>query len=652
MVVSASRIKMVGDNRILSRTYKDYFMDWSSQEAYFSQLVKWLDMEGEAERQRMAVRRQMRHRSDVERSGETIIDLRLADHRTGLAGRFLLDFVKPQGLRLPMNRLRVGSPVVLSDDGDAADDGIPGVVSRRTATSIQVAVERWPEPDRFRLDLSPDETTRRRQLAAMASARGLTGPRARLRDTLLGIETPRFHAERSVAFHTELNPPQADAVRFALSARDVAVLHGPPGTGKTTTLAEVIVQAVHAGGRVLACAPSNTAVDNLLERLVDMLPSVIRVGHPARVFESLRGHTLDELVESDQNSQIVRELWREVEQIMRTASKSSRSKDANRRRGELYAEAGRLRQEARALERHTIKHVIDSADVICTTLTIDDDLLADRRFDLVVIDEACQATEPAIWQAMLRADRLVLAGDHCQLPPTIVSTEAARQGFSRSLMERLVQQFGRDVYRRLTVQYRMNESIMQFSSDHFYDGQLIADASVRSHTLNDLPEVDTTVPELPTLEFWDTAGAEWDEQMEEDGESKCNPREATWVIGQVQALMETGLQPQQIAVITPYAAQVRLLRNQLLVNDLEIDTVDGFQGREKEAVVISFVRSNPQGEIGFLADTRRTNVALTRAKRALRVVGDSATLATHPFYRALIDYFEANAAYRTVWELL
>ncbi|MCA9132199.1 MAG: AAA family ATPase [Planctomycetales bacterium] len=627
-------------------------MNWHSPDSYFGQLERWQAMEGEAERGRLAARRSLERQGQAERSGESIVNLQLSDSRSGLAGRILLDLVKANGDRLPMNRLKVGSPVVLSDDRDAGDEGLSGVVSRRTQQAIQVAVERWPEAERFRLDLSPDETTRRRQLAAMAAAGQLTGPRGRLRDTLLGLQPPRFTALPSVDFVTDLNPPQQEAVRFALSARDLAILHGPPGTGKTTTLAEVICQAVQGGARVLACAPSNTAVDNLLERLVAMMPSVLRVGHPARVFESLRGHTLDELVEADRSMQIVRDMWREVDELMRAASKCSRSRarEANRQRGELYSEAGRLRQQARGLERSTIQHVINSADVICTTTTIDDDLLGDRRFDLVVVDEACQCTEPAIWQAMLRADRLVLAGDHCQLPPTVVSTEAARQGFARSAMERLIEHWGDEIYRRLAVQYRMHESIMQFSSEQFYDGQLIAANSVRHHTLADLLPRQDAEP-FPILEFWDTAGAEWHDELERDGQSKCNPREAQWVTMQVQQLLDAGLAAHQIAVIAPYAAQVRLLRNQLPIEELEIDTVDGFQGREKEAVIISLVRSNPEGEIGFLAETRRSNVALTRAKRALRIIGDSATLANHPFYREMIDYFEGQQAYHTVWEL-
>lgn len=645
-------------------------------------------MEGEAERQRLAERRLRERSGDPERSGETIVGLRVHDVRTGLGGRRLVDLAKPAPGRhapapLPQNRLRVGSPIIFSDEDRAGAAPLPGVVSRRTADAIQVALDRTPDAVRVRLDLSPDERTRLRQLAAMGAARLLEGGDARLRDVLLGERAPRFDPLPMVDFATRLNPPQEAAVRSALAAKDLAIIHGPPGTGKTTTLGELVLQAVRRGGRVLACAPSNTAVDNLLEKLVEWMPSVVRVGHPARVFEALRGHTLDELVEADENTRIVRRMLAEAERIAAKASKNRRGGEGGRRRGMLHAQARELRRQARRLERQTVQQVLDSADVLCTTLTFDDELLAGQHFDLAVVDEACQCTEPAIWQATLRAQRLVLAGDHRQLPPTVLSEQAAREGYATSPMERLARAWekragapppdrpapsepagsagGRGVplVSPLSVQYRMNDAIMRLPSRQFYDGTLVADASVRGHTLADLPGVaaalsdsgNPTTPEaLRVVEFWDTAGAGWEEELEPDGESKQNPREAVWVVDQVGRLTAAGVRPDQIGVIAPYSAQVRLLRNRLRLDGLEIDTVDGFQGREKEAIVICLVRSNGAGEIGFLADTRRTNVALTRARRALRVVGDSATLSVNPFYSAMVEHFQAVGAYHSVWQ--
>lgn len=624
-------------------------------DAYFDTLAEWLELEAVAERERLARRRQIRSQVDIERRGETLVAMDLADHRTGLAGRLLLDFAKPGERPIPMNRLKVGSPVVVSNDDDPSDKGVAGVVSQRKSHSIQVAVDVWPEGDRFRIDLSPDETTRKRQIAAMARARTATGRTKMLRDVLMGERELRFSeakdSDRSdVRFLTQLNPPQQDAVRFALSARDVAIIHGPPGTGKTTTLAEVIYQAVQRGDKVLACASSNTAVDNLLERLVAMMPHVLRVGHPARVFEALRGHTLDELVDADPSTDVIRDMRKEVQALLRSAEKDFRGRDGQRNRREIMAEVGQLRGQIRGIERSIIRGVLDRADVVCTTTTIDDDLLGDREFNTVVMDEACQSTLPSIWQAVMRADRLILGGDHQQLPPTVLSADASAAGLKESLMQRMVNREGESVYRRLTVQYRMNDPIMRFSSDTFYDGSLVADASVKSRRLCDLRGVDENELTTTPLAFIDTAGAEFDEQLEPEGESKLNPKEANLVIRLVRELFAAGVCANQIAVIAPYAAQVRFLRNRLDAPELEIDTVDGFQGREKEVVIITMTRSNPIGEIGFLSDTRRTNVALTRAKRKLIVIGDSATLGGNPFYASMLKYFDDNDAYQSVWQ--
>ena len=475
--------------------------------------------------------------------------------------------------------------------------------------------------------------------------------RAKLRDVLLGTRAAKFASVTPVEASTPLNEPQIEAVSFAHSAQDIAILHGPPGTGKTTTLAEVVIQAVKRGERVLACAPSNTAVDNLLERIVVFVPSALRIGHPARVIEALRGHTLDERVDQDPSSNVIRDMRREVQGLVRQAGRNFRGRNARSRRRELFAEAGRLRGEIRRLERSVVSSIIDSAEVICSTTSLDDDLLGSRQFDLCVVDEACQCTIPAVWQVVLRSQRIVLAGDHCQLPPTVVSPIAANAGMRDSLMQRLVLREGESIYRRLTVQYRMHESIMKFSSDSFYDGSLIADCSVRDHRLDDLDHVSESPLTSDPITFIDTAGAEYLEQVDADGESKFNPKEAQLVLQLVTDLRDAGVAASDIAVIAPYSAQVRLLRDKFDVAQLEIDTVDGFQGREKEVVVISLVRSNERLEIGFLADTRRTNVAITRARRKLIVIGDSATIGSHPFYTAMLEYFESIGAYQTVWEL-
>ena len=612
-------------------------------------MTSWLTLESEAEKKQIDARRQRGTKADAEKSGETLLDLVITNHEPGLGGRTLLTLVKRnRTLRLPWNRLRVGAPVVLSSD-DAGTDSRQGVVSARRSDSIEVSVDQWPEGDRFRLDLSPDEITRKRQAAALRTVEQARGRTGTLRQVLLGEREPRFSELPECEFAVSLNPSQQDAVRFALASQDLAIIHGPPGTGKTTTVVELICQAIDQGHKVLACAPSNTAVDNLLERLVAARRKVVRVGHPARVDQRLRDYTLDFQAAQQEEMSIVRDMQREAEDLFRKAGRYTRAKPAPGARQEMRREAKRLKSDARLLEQQAVESVLDRADVVCATTAFNEDLLGERRFDLAVIDEACQSTEPGCWIPVLRSERVVMAGDHCQLPPTVLSAQAAREGFTVSLLERLVALYGDSVTRQLDVQYRMHTHIMQFSSEQFYNGTLGAHETVASHLLHDLPSIEPSPLTADPVTFIDTAGADWNEELEPDGESKRNPQEGAFVLRKVRQLQAAGLSPSDMAVIAPYAAQVRWLREQWDADDLEIDTVDGFQGREKEAVLISCVRSNSTGEIGFLSDTRRMNVALTRARRKLIVVGDSATLGGHAFYAALLSYLESINAYQSVW---
>lgn len=447
-----------------------------------------------------------------------------------------------------------------------------------------------------------------------------------------------------------LNPSQRAAVAHALAAEDLALIHGPPGTGKTTAVVELIRQAVRRGEKVLACAPSHLAVDNLLERLVAAGAKAIRLGHPVRVLPALQAHTLDLLVDAHPDLALARQLLRQADQLRDRAARTTRTPPPAGLREQLRSEARQLIADARRLESQIASHLLDQAEIVCATLTgLDAQVLGDRQFDRLVIDEAAQAIEPACWIGIVRAQRVVLAGDPCQLPPTILSPEAARAGLATSLMERLAQALPQAA-RQLTRQYRMHAQIMGFSSAEFYGGTLEADDAVRTHLLRDLPDVDDTPQTARPLVFVDTAGAGWEEQRELDGESLLNPSEVDWVVRYVRRLQQAGVRPADMAVITPYAAQARLLRQQAELDDLEIDTVDGFQGREKEAVIVSLVRSNTSGEIGFLGDVRRMNVALTRARRHLAVLGDSATLCHHEFYRRLIEYAERQGVYETVWQ--
>ena len=618
---------------------------------HFQRLADWIDLESVAEAERLNERRKRQNGPDAEKSGETLLDLVVTDEDAGLGGRYLITLVKRnRTLQLPWNRLRVGSPVVMTPNDDASGDACQGVVTAITRKSIQVAVNEWPEAERLRIDLSPDEITRKRMLNALKRAKDARGRTKELRDILLGERDLSFKDEEEYRFTAELNESQQAAVRFALSASDVAIIHGPPGTGKTTTIVELICQAIAKGQKVLACAPSNTAVDNLLEKLVDARQKTVRLGHPARVSTRLQDHTLDAQVARHELTGLIREMQREAEGLFRQAGKFTRAKPVHGAKREMRQEAKRLKADIRMLEQQAIDSIVDNADVVCATTTLDESLLGDRRFDLLVIDEACQSTEPGCWMPVLRADRLVLAGDHFQLPPTVLSKQAAKEGLEVSLLERLVELYGDRITRRLNVQYRMHDQIMNFSSRQFYEGTLLSHKSVSGHLLSDLHYVDEQFVTIEPVTFIDSAGAGWDEELEPDGLSKRNLQEAELVLRKIAELQDAGVRGRDIAVIAPYAAQVRWLRQNSPDERVEIDTVDGFQGREKEAVIISMVRSNAEGEIGFLSDARRMNVALTRARRKLIVIGDSATIGGNDFFSAMLEYFEAIGAYHTVWE--
>ena len=636
--------------------------------AHFQRLAALMASEAKAENEQLQQQMQRLAPAAAEATGNSLIGLTIRDEVAGLGGRVLVTLGKRnQQLELPWTRLRVGSPVQLSEENGNTAQGWRGVVSQLRRDNIQVALQQWPEAqsDRptFRLDLAGDEIAHQREAAALAAAAGAKGDRlAALRAVLLGEAPARFQPVAPLsATAANLNPSQQAAIAHALAAEDVAIIHGPPGTGKTTAVVELIRQAVQRGEKVLACAPSNLAVDNLFERLL-ALPelatgaSVVRIGHPARVLPALRDQTLDLLVENHPDMKLVRKLTKEAHALRAGAGKYTRAKPEPGARQEMRAEAKAMLADARRLEEQLVERIFGAARVICATLTgLDDRLLRGYHFDRCVIDEAAQSTEPGCWLPLRYSQRLVLAGDHCQLPPTILSQEAAAGGLGVSLMERLLQQAANQptLARQLDLQYRMHQQIMAFSSQTFYGDTLVAHSTVATHLLCDLPGITESDLTATPVALIDTAGADYNEAREPDGESRFNEGEVQVVQRKIEQLCEAGLAPAQISIIAPYSAQVRLLRDRLktqVEQGLEIGSIDGFQGRENEVVIISLVRSNDTGEIGFLADTRRMNVALTRARRKLIVIGDSATIANHPFYADLLTYFDRIGAYHTVWE--
>jgi predicted DNA helicase len=651
---------------------------------HFTELV-----ELEREEQMRQHEEEMRRLSGREREakGRAFLKMKGKSQDLGLGGKHLVRFRKQNaGFVLPDSEIEVGDLVLVSKAGTAPwdDDNPTGTVAEKTSYSITVAFDDAPPGFVYRKDLRIDlfvnDITFQRMIEALKRLKRL--PRWR-KDKLLGNTPPEFTKIKEIEFcNKELNESQREAVLRCLAAQDFFLIHGPPGTGKTITCIELIVQLVKRGYKILAAADSNVAVDNLVERLDKLGVEVVRIGHPARVIPSLRRRSLDYLVQEDPDYIKAQELrarayelkermkgfivpemrWRRGlsdEAIMQLAreGRTVRGIPATKLKGmrewlTVKQQIDKLFGTARELEESAINRIIKTAEVICATnSTAGSEILKSAKFDFAVIDEATQSTEPSSLIAVLKAKRFIMAGDHKQLPPTILNEEAARGSLSRSLFERLLQLHGDRIRVMLEVQYRMNEEIASFPNNEFYEGKLQASEQVKRQKLMDiLPESKLIDEEVKPFLFIDTRGSddEFRERARRGSTSKENVGEAKMVKDIVERLLSLDIAPEEIAIISPYDDQVGLIRTMLRVDGLEIKTVDGFQGREKEVVIVSFVRSNKSGEIGFLRDLRRLNVSITRAKRKLVLIGDSTTLESNGCYKRLIESAKERGAYKSV----
>ena len=437
-----------------------------------------------------------------------------------------------------------------------------------------------------------------------------------------------------------LNPAQEQAVNSVLRAKDVAIVHGPPGTGKTTTLVEAIYETLRRENQVLVCAQSNMAVDWISERLVDRGVNVLRIGNPVKVNDKMLSFTYERRFA---NHPDYPQLW-----SIREAIRKLRQGRSRRRGDDYHQKLDRLKSRATELEIRINAELFGEARVIACTLTGSANrLLAGQKFGTLFIDEAAQALEAACWIAIRKATRVVLAGDHCQLPPTVKSVAAMRGGLATTLMERIVR-LKPGVVTLLKTQYRMNERIMRFSSDWFYGGMVEAAPQIKFRGILDL---DTPMTWIDTSEV---AG---EEEFVGESFGRINRAEADLTLGVLQdyftkigkrRILDERI---DIGVISPYRAQVQLLRRLIRKKEffkpyrslVTVNTVDGFQGQERDVIVISLVRANADGQIGFLSDLRRMNVAITRARMKLIILGDVATMTRHPFYKKLYEYINNDS---------
>ena len=433
--------------------------------------------------------------------------------------------------------------------------------------------------------------------------------------------------------HQHLNESQQQAIAAILQNENIVIVHGPPGTGKTTTLIEAVVQLIKAGEKVLVSAPSNTAVDNIAKGLIKQQLQVLRVGNTSKVDETIFLHTPEGKLANGKQQKEIKQLKIRAEEFRRMALKYKKSfgKAEREQRNLLFKEVKNIRTDIKKLQAYNEEKLYTEANVILgTPVGLYDAKINHITFQTLVIDEAGQCIEPLAWCIFPLAQKYVLAGDHLQLPPTVLSHEAARLGLNRSILELSIETV--PAVFLLNTQYRMRAAIAGFSGDYFYNGLL--------QTPLHLSNTGTHIY------FIDTAGAGYSEVQGSDGMSLQNKGELIIV----QKLMETEtLAPLQTAFISPYAGQVAAAK-ELLPASLRISTIDSFQGQEKETIILSLVRSNDDGDIGFLKDYRRMNVAITRARDQLFVIGDSATIGADPFYNAFLTYVEKYGVYKTVWE--
>ena len=488
---------------------------------------------------------------------------------------------------------------------------------------------------RLGVDLAFDETSFAAMREALDDVAAAKGSRlAELRDVLCGFVAPGFRELQPMTFPW-LNASQQRAVNKTLCCRDVMVVHGPPGTGKTTTLVEAVYETLRREPQVMVCAQSNAAVDWICGKLIDRGVPVLRVGNPARVDDKVLSATYERQFEAHPDYP---ELWgvrKAIRELVAGRRRMSRA-DASA----LFNRLHNLRRRAVELEVKIQVEIFESARVVASTLVGSDNaVLKGRRFTTLYIDEAGQALEAACWIAIRKADRVIFAGDHCQLPPTVKSVEAERAGLSRSLMESVVDKC-RSAVELLTVQYRMNEAIMRFSSDWFYGGRLQAAEEVKCRGILDFDS---------PVEWLDTSEMDFSEKYVSATGGRVNPDEGEFMLDSLEAYIkrigEKRVEDENLdfAVISPYKAQVSWLRRNAkkrnvlrrLKGKIAINTIDGFQGQERDVVFISLVRSNDDGKIGFLSDLRRMNVAMTRARMKLVIIGSAATLTRHPFYEKL-----------------
>ncbi|MCU0369481.1 MAG: AAA domain-containing protein [Cyclobacteriaceae bacterium] len=636
------------------------------------QLVKTLSLiqlERQADLEQYRQKVILRSISDRVKDGVTWYPVRMLRDYIGTGERIIIEIEKTNNIDQP-HSFQSGKVVSVFSNasGTPNKQHVQGVINYVRDNQMVITINGddlpdWMDDGMLGVDVMFDEMTYKEMEFALKSVIKAEDNRvAELRELLLGARPATSEeqttANQSLTTNSALNESQQQALKKIISAPDIAFIHGPPGTGKTTTLVSAIKITIAAEKQVLVCAPSNAAIDLLVEKLSEQGVRALRIGHPARVTEQTLSKTLDARIAAHPHYHELRAMRKKMEQVRSKAHKYKRNYgyQEKEQRRMLFEEAKALKADADVLEFYIVNDLLNNSEAICCTLVgSSHPVMKGRKFKTVFIDEAAQALEPACWIPLLKSQRVIFAGDHQQLPPTIKSFQAAQEGLSVTLFEKGISKFPH-LGQMLRIQYRMHEAIMRFSSDYFYGGKLLAHPSVAHELLR---------PNHTPIDFIDTAGCGYQEEQNKETLSRYNKDEAALLISLIEKLIdEIGIdtwlgENLTLGIISPYGAQVELLHQlaegsaqlEPLHKLISINTVDAFQGQERDIIAISFVRSNDKGEVGFLSDIRRTNVAITRAKKKLIMVGDSATLGAHPFYTKLLDYVQAKEFYKSAFEI-
>lgn len=631
---------------------------------YFKDLLELLKIERDEDKRSYLEQTRASSINDRRANGLAWYPIAIRDTELGRGDYLTVEVERTTHTDIP-HQLRFGASAMLFSNHDAENDHVEGTLTFVGGNRLKISLRtdelpEWSRNGKLGIDLLFDDNGYDEMQAALKLAMGLAEKReeGRLIQILTANAEPTFDTSQPQYTSTRLNRSQQAAVNKILQANELAVVHGPPGTGKTTTLVQAIKELVKKGDKkILVVAPSNTAVDLLSEKLTEEGLNVLRVGNPARVSEKLMSLTLDSKMSEHSSNKDIKRLKKQAAEFKNMAHKYKRNfgKAEREQRKALFDEAHKIMKEVDKLEQYIVDDLLAKAQVVAATpVGSNHYTVRDMRYDTVVIDEAGQAIEPACWIPILKGKKLVLAGDHHQLPPTIKSDEAARKGLNDTLLEKCIRLHPNSVV-MLEEQYRMHNTIMGYSAKVFYDDKLRAHHSVATHVLHD--------GDSP-LVFVDTAGCGFEEKNETT--SISNPEEAALLYKHLTALAaELALHYSKesfptIAVISPYRQQVAELKEQLEHNPellaygskISVNTIDSFQGQERDIVYICMTRSNPDAVIGFLSDIRRMNVAMTRARKKLVIVGDSSTLSRLPFYADFIAYAESHNAYYSAWEFM